>query len=212
MPTSDARSRPFLSAVILAAGASTRMGRPKQLLTLGSKCLLQHVVDAALKSVLNEVIVVLGHRAAEIEATLRFPEDASVRAIVNSAYSDGQSTSLRLGIQSIDPRSSAAAILLGDQPGVGAELIDAVAAHFVANDAPIARPSFAVSGEPRRPGHPVFLARRSWPQVDGLTGDLGARALIESHPEWLSELYIDTLLPPDLDTPEDYEQFKRLIG
>lgn len=205
-------ARPFLSAVVLAAGASMRMGRPKPLLPLGGKCLLGHVLDAALGSTLDEVVLVLGDRAAEIEAALRLPQGARVRTVVNSAHAEGQSTSLRLGLRSTDPRAVAAAVLLGDQPGVDARLIDRVVRHFLETGAAVARPSFATVGGGRRPGHPVILARRVWSQVARLTGDQGARRLIADHPEWLSELALAEAPPPDVDTPEDYERLVRTFS
>lgn len=197
--------RPFLSGVILAAGASTRMGRPKQLLPLGDRCLLQHVVDAATGSCLDEVILVLGHHADEIANGLDCASKRSVRIVVNNDYAEGQSTSLRLGLHAANVRAQATAILLGDQPHVTNQLIDRVAAAFVAADVPIVRPVYG-AGDHRVPGHPVFLARRIWPEVDRLRGDLGARVLIAAHPDWLLDVPIEGDPPADVDTWEDYQR------
>ena len=131
MTTPDEERRVFLTGVVLAAGTSVRMGRPKQLLPLGDRCLLQRVVDAALASRLDEVIVVLGHRAEEIRAAIVLPGDGRARAVVNPDFARGQSTSLQRGVRAADARSQAVAVLLGDQPGVTAGLIDRVAAAFV---------------------------------------------------------------------------------
>ena len=198
----ESRRHPFLSGVILAAGSSTRMGRTKQLLTLENRPLLQHVVDAAAASRLDEIILVLGHRAEEIRAAIDCP--ARVRVVVNTAYAEGQSTSLCAGLRSASPGAQAAAVLLGDQPRVTAQLIDLVATAFAKSAACVARPVYAGVGGGRVPGHPVFLARRVWPETTKLRGDQGARALLLAHPEWLCEVSVAGEAPPDVDTWEDY--------
>lgn len=195
----------FLSAIVLAAGASVRMGRLKQLLTLGDRCLLQHVLDAVAETRLNELILVLGCRADEIRAAVRLPAGLPSRVVVNPDYAQGQSTSLRIGLQAASPRSVASGILLGDQPQITAALIDRVADAFLAAGTPIVRPVYAgIAG--RVPGHPVFLACAIWPAVGRLVGDEGARALIAAHPEWLTDVAVEGDAPTDIDTAEDYER------
>ncbi len=197
--------RPFLSGIILAAGASTRMGRPKQLLPLGDRCLLQHVIDAAAASCLDEIIVVLGHCAEEIRETLQLPASGTVRIVVAADYAQGQSASLRAGLRAVSPESNAAAILLGDQPQVTREIIDRVAREYVNSESAIARPVYTDPDGGRVPGHPVLLARRIWPEVEKLEGDQGARTLISAHPQWVSEIPIEGGPPVDIDTAEDHQ-------
>jgi molybdenum cofactor cytidylyltransferase len=196
--------RPFLTGVVLAAGASARMGRPKQTLPVGDRCLLQLVVDAALASHLDEVVVVLGHRAEEIRAAIALPEGDRARAVVNPDFARGQSTSLQRGLCAADARSHALAVLLGDQLSVGADLIDRVAEAFLAGGAPLARPVYPDAGG--APGHPVFVARRVWPQIEALSGDQGARGLIAARPDWLLEVPVAGEPPLDVDTWEDYQR------
>ena len=197
--------RPFLSGIILAAGTSRRMQRPKQLLPLQGRCLLQHVIDAAAASCLDEIIVVLGHRAEEIRIALQLPAGRNIRLVVAADFAQGQSASLRAGLRAASASATAAAILLGDQPGIGAPLIDFVAREFWAADAVIARPVYSDAGGTISPGHPVFLARRIWPEVEALEGDQGARALITAHPEWLYEIPLAGNPPADIDTWKDYQ-------
>jgi molybdenum cofactor cytidylyltransferase len=198
--------RPFLSGIILAAGASTRLGRPKQLLPLGDRCVLQHVVDAAVASCLDEIIVVLGHCAEEIRKTLHLPARRMARIVVASDYAQGQSASLRAGLQAASPRARAAAILLGDQPQVTSQLIDRVAREYLESKSAIARPVYCQPEGGRVPGHPVLLARHIWPEVEKLEGDHGARKLISTHSQWLLEIPIEGEPPVDIDTAENYQQ------
>lgn len=178
------------------------MGQPKQLLPLHGRPLLQHVVDAAAASCLDEIIVVLGHRAEEIRAALICPQHLQV--VVNSEWAEGQSTSLRAGLRAASADAVAVAVLLGDQPFVNATVIDAVGAAFLGANPCMARPVYTTGDGSRVPGHPVFLARRVWSDVETLRGDQGARALLSPHPEWLLEVPMEGDAPADIDTWEDY--------
>lgn len=198
--------RAFLSGVVLAAGASTRMGRPKQLLPLHGRPLLQHVLDAAAAARLDEIVLVLGPLAAELRAALELPRGLVVRVVDDPACASGQGASLGAGLRAADPRAVAAVVLLGDQPGVTPALIQRVAAAFLAGDAPAARPVHGATGGPRVPGHPVVLARRVWPALATLRGDEGARALLAAHPEWLLEVAVEGEPPADIDTRDDYRR------
>jgi molybdenum cofactor cytidylyltransferase len=197
-------ARPFVSGIILAAGMSTRMGRPKQLLPLGGEPLLQRVIDAAAASRLDEVIVVLGHAAGGIEQALRLPPKA--RTVRNERYAEGMSTSVVAGLRAADARADAAALLLGDQPAMTAALIDAVIDAYAAGREPIVRPSHAAAGGGHVPGHPVVIARRLWPEAEALRGDDGLRAIIAARPQELREMEIAAPPPADIDTREEYEQ------
>jgi xanthine dehydrogenase accessory factor len=201
----DPRLQAFVSGVVLAAGASKRMGRVKQLLSFGGKPLLQQVIDAAASSRLDEVIVVLGAHADEIRRALVFPEGGKVRVVVNSAYAKGLSESVRCGLAAAARRASAVAILLGDQPRVNAALIDRVLAEHVAGGRPATRPVFG-AGDARTPGHPVVLSRSLWPVLRDLQGDEGARIVLADRPDQVHEVRIISASPPDIDTPEDYER------
>jgi molybdenum cofactor cytidylyltransferase len=194
----------FLAGIVLAAGASKRMGRPKLALPLAGRALLQHVIDAVAASRLDEIIVVLGHGADEIRAAIELPSRSPIRVVVNPKPDEGQSASLRVGLGVANPRATAAAVLLGDQPHVTHALIDSVVEAFLASDAPAARAVWGARGGDRVPGHPVVLARRIWPEVERLSGDHGARALLAAHPEWLLEVAIDGEPPGDIDNAEDY--------
>jgi molybdenum cofactor cytidylyltransferase len=202
--TADGSRRAFLSGVILAAGASMRMGTLKQLLPLEGRVLLQHVVDAATASCLDEIILVLGHGADEIRAVINLSD--RVRIVVNAEYAEGQSTSLRAGLRAANPRAEGAAVLLGDEPRVASQVIDTVAAAFAGASAAVARPVYSTSSGHRVPAHPVILARRIWHDIEALRGDHGARVLLTAHPEWLLEVPVEGEPPADIDTGEDYRR------
>jgi molybdenum cofactor cytidylyltransferase len=194
----------FLSGIILAAGLSTRMGRPKLVLELGGRPLLQHVLDAAAESRLDEIVLVLNPIVAdEILAAVTLPARCPVHVELNPFCFQGQSTSLQLGVHSIDRRATAAAVLLGDQPGVTSALIDRVAAEFLAWDTLALRPFWWGPGGNRVPGHPVFLARRMWPAIHELRGDEGARAIFRER-GWPREVEIAGVPPADIDDAADY--------
>jgi molybdenum cofactor cytidylyltransferase len=180
------------------------MGRPKQLLPLEGRPLLRVVIDEVLASCVQEVVVVLGDHADKIREALRLPESDRIRVVLNPDYRLGQSISLRFGLRWVDPRSAAAAVFLCDQPGVRAALIDRVASEFRKSKAPIARPVYRTDSGERVPGHPVFLARRIWKEIETLRGDQGARSLIKAHPDWLAEILVVGAPPRDIDTPQDY--------
>jgi len=192
-----------ISGLILAAGSSARLSRPKQLLDLGGKPVLEHVVAAALASALDEVVVVLGHRAEEIRSAV--PEDERVRVVVNPEHERGQSTSLAAGLRSLGPESEAAVVLLGDQPGTAPAAVAAVVAAYRDGLGPVVQASYG-----GRPAHPTLLARRVWAEVVAETaGDEGARSVLAARPEWRALVEVGGAPPDDIDTETDYERVRR---
>lgn len=192
----------MITAVLLAAGSSSRLGRPKQVLPFRGRPLAQHAVDAAERAGVDEIVVVLGHRANEVAGALRLPPIA--RPVVNPEYGEGQSSSLRAGLRAAHPAALAAVVLLADQPSVRPEAIVTVTRAYGRGAGPVVQATYG-----GRPGHPVLLDRSVWPEVDAVRGDIGARDLLAHHPEWVVEVEVEGEVPPDVDTWEDYE---RLTG
>jgi len=188
------------AGVILAAGASRRMGRPKQLLEVEGRPLLEKVVAAANAARLDDVVVVLGARAEEILASVDF---GRARVVVNSEHEQGMSTSLRAGIASLAPEVSRALVILGDQPDVNAALLDRLLDLQEASGLPAAAMSFDGLLHP-----PMVLAREWWAGLDALEGDVGLRAVVRAHPELVAPLPAERPggHPVDIDTPEDFEK------
>jgi molybdenum cofactor cytidylyltransferase len=189
---------------VLAAGTSSRLGRPKQLLDLGGKPLLQRVLDAAVASALDEIVVVLGHAADEIAQAIR--SEGRVRIALNPGYAAGQSSSLVTGLRAADRRSEAAVILLGDQPGIHTDAIEAVLRAWHEAGGPVVQASYR-----GRPGHPTLFGRSVWPELEAATGDEGARGVLASHPDWRSLVEVGGDPPDDVDTEEDYRRIRAAI-
>lgn len=190
-----------VSGIVLAAGSSSRLGQPKQLLDLEGRPLLQHAIDAAEGAGLFDVLIVLGHRADDVAAAVTISE--GTRVVVNPDYAEGQATSLRTGLQAADPKSKAAIVLLGDQPAVNAVSLRALADAYERTESPIVQATY--SG---RPGHPVLFDRSLWADLEAIEGDKGARDLLKNNPEWVVKVELGGEVPRDLDTWQDYERLK----
>jgi molybdenum cofactor cytidylyltransferase len=192
----------FISGLILAAGTSSRMGQPKQLLPFRGTILLDWVMaQAEAASALNEVIVVLGRAADEIQPRLR---STRAKVIVNPVFTEGCSGSYKAGMATIDPRAEAVMVLLGDQPGVESAVIDQVAEDWRTKAGTIALTSYR-----GRRGHPMVFARELFDQLRQLSGDKAAWKILDAHPDWVRDVAVDYAFPDDVDTRQDYEALLR---
>jgi len=191
-----------IAGVVLAAGTSSRMGRHKLLLDLGGTPVLQHVLDAAAAAPLDEVVVVVGRDAQRVAGAVRWT--ARTRFVLNPAFETGQASSLLAGLGAVEPDAEAAVILLGDQPGVRSEAIEAVVEAFRDGGGPAVQASYG-----GRPAHPTLLGRSLWPSLQGLSGDEGARGLLESlRSDRRTLVELGGEPPDDLDTDRDYERLR----
>jgi molybdenum cofactor cytidylyltransferase len=184
-----------ISGVVLAAGESRRFGSTKQVVPLGGKPLAQHAVDALAEAGLDEIVIVTGHDAERVEAALALPPGG--RFVRNPSYRDGQATSLASAIHELDEASEAVVVLLADQPGVLAGDLRTLVERFRRTRARIVRLRFTDA-----PG-PALLSREVFAEAGHLHGDVGARVLIASHPDWVLEVPIERPGPPDVDEPTD---------
>lgn len=188
--------------IVLAAGASTRLGRPKQMLDLDGRPVVAHVVERALASGLDAVIVVTGGAGEAVaEAMAAYP----VRLVANPAYREGQSTSLIAGLEVVPDDTDAVVIVLGDQPGVDPVDIDAVVARR--RDAAAPRPPVVMTAYGATRSHPILFGREVFPELHAISGDQGGRDVIRAHARDVVAVASLHAEPPlDLDTEESYRQ------
>ncbi len=190
-----------ISAAVLAAGTSSRMGADKLLLPLADKPLVRHVVEAACASCASPVVVVIGHAGARIAATLA---GLDVCFVENREFSGGLSSSLVCGLKALPAECDGTAIVLGDMPFVAPQIVDDLIAAFdPARGRTICVPTFQ-----GRRGNPVVWAREFFPEMLALKGDSGAKRLMGAHAERVCEVEAaDDGVLVDIDTPEDLAAF-----
>lgn len=188
------------AGIILAAGDATRFGAPKQLLDWKGKPFVRQVAETALKAGLEPVLVVSGAHHAEIESCLT---DFPVKVIQNPNYKNGQSESIKLGINNLPENLGSAIFLLADQPQIPVEALRALKEKHTQTLAPIIAPLVL---EERR-ANPVLFDKTTFLDLLQLTGDVGGRAIFAKHKvEYLP--WHDDILTFDVDTPADYEKLK----
>ncbi len=189
--------------IVLGAGASRRLGRPKQTLPFGDTTLLGWVLREVEDSSLDRVILVLGGAAEEALAGAR-PRRAEVAD--NRAYGTGCASSLLAGLDAAGP-VDAIVLALGDMPGVGPGLFDAVRADWEAH-----RPWASVTDYRGVPGHPLVFSAAAFPDLRGLHGDKAVWKLLDAHPERFRRVPVEREVPRDVDTWEDYAAAREALG
>ena len=199
------RRREKIAGIVLAAGASTRMGRIKQLLPVGDETLIERVLSEILKAELDKVVLVLGHYAREIQAVIApFLIQPKLRVIENRQYRQGISSSIVAGIAEVENAHDHAMIFLADMPFIQSDLINLLLNRHLTSGMQIG----AVKGK-GRPSHPVIFSRELYPELKHLKGDVGARYLFQKYSGSVCliepEGNYDRL---DIDTPEDYAGFQ----
>ncbi len=194
----------MISAIVLAAGTSSRMGSPKPLLTLGGRPLLERVLETVRDAAVDDIVVVLGHEADRVRDGVSFD---GTHAVVNPAYIEGMSTSLQAGLRAADPRSDGFLIVLGDQPFVQSATINTLIERRNGSQAKILIPTY---GGAR--GNPVLLDRSLSEDVQSITGDQGCRAIFGHHTRGILEVPVDDPgILVDLDTPEQITRAEEVV-
>lgn len=189
----------MISAVLLAAGESRRMGEFKQLLPVGGKTFVECCVDNLMASRVGEIIVVTGHREEDVRAVLA---DRPVRYAHNPDYRLGMSESIRRGVEAVDEKARAVMIALVDQPLIGPDTIDRIISAYEAHKRPVVIPSFE-----GRNGHPIILDMSLRREILEIDPARGLKQVVYAH---IGEIYhVETSDPAvlvDFDYPEDYEK------
>jgi molybdenum cofactor cytidylyltransferase len=187
-----------VAAVLLAAGLGRRMGGVNKLLAeVGGQALVARAADALLATRASPVYVVVGHQAEAVQQALG---DRPVRIVANPAYAEGLGASLRAGIAAVvegSPEVDGALVALGDMPFVQPAHIERVLASFD----PRGPHSICVPVHERKRGHPVLWSARHFPELSRLEGDVGARALLETHADAVLAVPVeDGAIHLDVDT------------
>jgi molybdenum cofactor cytidylyltransferase len=192
-----------ISAILLAAGQSRRMGKPKLVLPWGDTTVLGQVVASFDAAGIEDILVVTGGARNQIEELLaQLAKTHPVRAIYNPNHERGEMlSSIQAGLVGLGSEPLAALIGLGDQPQVREETIRRICEAFFQTESPLVIPSFQ-----GRRGHPWLAARSLWPEILTLPASSTPRQFLSSHASQIEYVASDESVLKDLDTPEDYHR------
>ena len=188
-----------VSAIVLAAGASKRFGAPKQLLPVGGTTMIERVLNAVMASCVDEVVVVLGHAAAQVAQCV----PSGCRTVLNENWESGLSTSMQAGLQAIDPAAEAAILVQADQPSVTGEAIDRILHTYYGSTKAIVVPVYH-----GRRGTPVLFDRRLFSALREVRGDVGGREVLARLADEVCRVEMSSPdVFVDIDTLVDYERY-----
>jgi molybdenum cofactor cytidylyltransferase len=188
-----------IGAVVLAAGLSTRMGRPKMVLPWGSSTVIGAVVTALTQAGVPEIAVVVGGAREQVAAALLA---STAHTVFNPAFENGEMlASLQTGLASLSVECASALVALGDQPQIQARIVKEVIRRYAEKGAIITVPSYQM-----RRGHPWLIQRRLWPEILAMRSPQTMRDFLNAHTAEIDYLVVDSgTILMDLDTPEDYQ-------
>ena len=184
-----------ISILILAAGSSSRLGQPKQLVVFEGQTLIERITHTAL-SVSEEVLVVLGANIELIKPKLQAFSDR-INIIENTSWNEGMGTSISIGVGNLAPKSDAILILLTDQPFISQVLLQKMMQTFAEKKYPIVACNY---GE--QLGVPILFDKSFFPKLKNLKGDQGAKSFFKNYPEKIASIEFKEGLF-DIDTPEE---------
>lgn len=188
----------MISAILLGAGRSTRMGVDKLSLPWGRRTILEHCFNTLVRADVRELVVVLGIRNQGLKILL---QERKVKVVINRYSNKGMSTSIRRGVEALRPGSDGILIALGDQPFVKTRTINVLIHAFDQGKGGIIVPSFR-----GRRGHPVIFDRKYKGELLNLEGDVGGISVIERHPEDVRVVPVKSIgVVRDVDTWQDYK-------
>ncbi len=187
----------MIAALVLAAGGSTRLGRPKQLEPWGDTTLLGHVLQLVVSARFEERYLVLGAQTDEVIDSVDL---TGWTVVENPEWDQGLASSLRAGLDAVMrfSRAEQVAIFLGDQPDVDLDVVERLVAA-----ARISRRQAVVPKYRYIWSNPVIVSKPLWSRLMSLDGDEGAKRLLQAHPDWVEEVWFEQRPPRDVDTERD---------
>jgi molybdenum cofactor cytidylyltransferase len=191
-----------LTAVILAAGKSSRMGQMKQLLPIKGVRMLEIVITKVIAFPFSTIFSIVGYKAEEIKDAIRI-EDSRFRWVTNPNYLEGVSSSIKEAVHHCHKGSVGMLVFLGDQPLVQTKTIDSLIHHVQGQEFLHAR-AIVQPVYQNNPGHPVFLSTKMFPYLNELTGDQGAKKVFHYAEKQILVPVDDPGVIFDIDTPNDY--------
>ena len=198
----------MISAIILAAGESKRMGQQKLLMSWGKVSVIQHVISVFAKAGVDEIVVVTGSHREEVEANLsQLKKDYPVRSLFNEDFATGDMlSSIQCGLHALTPKpEDAALIALGDQPQVREGSVRRVCEMFKETGSPLVVPSYHM-----RRGHPWLVERSLWGEILALRNPQTPRDFLNARADQIKYVEVDDDgVLADLDTPEQYRAHER---
>lgn len=189
-----------IAAIVLAAGGSSRLGQPKQLLPVDGQPLLSRTLDVVRKTSLEPRLLVLGGYADDILAGVNVE---GFEIVLNGDFEQGQATSLKAGLQALPDIVEGAIILLGDQPLIEPWILEQLVEGYDPERSVAVRPRYADG-----PGNPVLLGRELFDELLALEGDVGARDVLKRRRDRIADIdHTSRNAPRDVDTMDDYNAF-----
>jgi len=196
------RTEGLVSGLVLAAGGSSRLGRPKQLLPFGEATLLDTVLGTARACRFDQLVVALGGSSRQVRAAVDL---SGAEVVVNEAYRSGCSSSIAAAMRVVDPGCDVLVLLLGDQPGVKPASVRALLEGL--GEGPI-----AVCAYSNGRGHPLAFARSTFAELEGLQGDKAVWKLLERRAGEVVDVPVPGPVPRDVDTWKDYDAVLAAAG
>lgn len=191
----------MITAIILAAGESKRMGEPKMLMPWGKSTVLQTVISTFQAAGIKDILVVTGSARQQVETLI----GKTVQTVFNEDYKTGEMlSSIQLGLSVKIREASAALICLGDQPQVEERSVRSICNSFLENKSQIVVPSYQMQR-----GHPWLVARPLWDELSAMKPPKTPRDFLKKHARKIHYVNVNTSsVIADLDTPEDYLKYK----
>jgi molybdenum cofactor cytidylyltransferase len=194
----------FTTGLILAAGQSSRLGQPKQLLEYRGRTLLDATLDAARACGFDQLLIALGGASGAVRSAVDL---TGFQVVENEQFTQGCSSSIVAALSSVDERAEALVLVLGDQPDVQPSSV-----HALRETCETGVASIGVCNYEGERGHPFWFARSTFDALDGLHGDKAVWKLVESGRWPVCEVAIDSAVPLDVDTWDDYQRLLESSG